>query len=457
MFGPRGPSAFDSPPQSRVQPTEQPPVPLRISGPIPKAYHSRGSPPPPPIPPRSSSLPQSYASASLLDPDSIHKGLHNERSAYHCFLNVIIQSLWHLRAFRLRFIALDYNHVHRSDPCIFCALRTIFTQYQYSDSVIIPPDTLRQALHDIDRMQGQGRFLLGAQGDAEEALDEILRWLHADQVLRDKRDDGPGEDDLTCMPPCISHAVFGAQCMDVKVCACGATSDPETSTSFLYRVYVSDLLPRLHSTAPFSHVLRSLYKAQAFSCPTNLADAAYRCQGPARVDRWLLTQPIVFTLMLAWNVGMPREEIQEVWGALPPELLLEDFVRVPEGAGGAVYGLRGVVCWYGKHYVAFFESEVGERWLMFDDRRVSHVGHWEELCTRAVLGKLQPILAFYEKTEKLADSRTLAQVEDHRTPHRTLRLPSLSAHPLTAHRTSLCSLSPCSPCNRNGTRRSRRS
>ena len=291
----------------------------------------------------------------------------------------------------------------------------------------------------MDLLHGQGRFLLGAQGDAEEALDEILRWLHAEQVQQEHVE-GREEDDLTCVPPCISHAVFGAQCLDVKVCRCGATSDPEASSSFLYRIYISDLLPQLQSTLPFSAVLKALYQQQVYSCPTNLDDAAYKCQGPAVVDRWMLSQPVVFTLMLAWQLDTTREQIEQVWGAIPPSLTLEDFVRVPgsvEGAkGGKKYRLRGVVCYYGRHYVAFFEGD--GNWLMFDDRRVSAVGDWEAMTDRAVRGRLQPILCFFEveeSKEKLRDSRSLAETmepgwhkqrQTHTTPPPTPPKPRVS-------------------------------
>ena len=444
------------------------PPPSIISAPI------HGIFPPPPQPSNSPLIPARRATTSVTslpspssslplygvdpyNPAIIHKGLHNQESAYHCFLNVpssstqlcihpqttarptltscllpvassrcwcqvIIQSLWHLSAFRQRFISLDYTHHHR-EPCVFCALRSIFVAYEYSDSVIIPPDSLRQALHDIDSGHGQGRFLLGVQGDAEEALDEILRWLHAEQVQRDPADARPQED-VVCVPPCISHAVFGAQSMDVRVCRCGATSDPEVSSSFLYRIYISDLLPHLQSTQPFPLILRSLYKAQVYSCPTDLGDADYQCGGPAHVDRWLLSQPLVFTLMLAWNAETTREEIEQVWGALPPLLVLGEFVRVPRSAKGEAggleeYALRGVVCYYGRHYVAFFEREGSDSWLMFDDRRVSDVGTWEKMTQRAILGKLQPILVFYQRgepKEPLRDGRSLAQVSQ---PHRS--------------------------------------
>ena len=69
--------------------------------------------------------------------------------------------------------------------------------------------------------------------------------------------------------------------------------------------------------------------------------------------------------------------------------------------------------------MAFFEREGCGSWLMFDDRRVSDVGSWEAMTERAILGKLQPILAFYERSEPkeaLSDGRSLAQVSHPHLP-----------------------------------------
>jgi hypothetical protein len=72
--------------------------------------------------------------------------------AFHCFLNVVIQSLWHLRCacraaaaapgathgyslrstFRARFAALEYAHHCKVSPCVFCSLRGVFAQYEVS-------------------------------------------------------------------------------------------------------------------------------------------------------------------------------------------------------------------------------------------------------------------------------------------------------------------------------------
>lgn len=77
---------------------------------------------------------------------------------------------------------------------------------------------------------------------------QVLKLLHCDQVGLDGKKSDQGEfasavpvllcfmpmgchrADVACSPACISHAVFGSQVCDIKVCQCGANSDPGTLT-----------------------------------------------------------------------------------------------------------------------------------------------------------------------------------------------------------------------------------
>lgn len=125
----------------------------------------------------------------------------------------------------------------------------------------------------------------------------------------------------------------------------------------------------------------------------------------------MLNAPIVFTLMFVWPQDCLREDIADIYSLLPSSLSIQEFLRT-ESAKVPSYQLRGCVCYYGRHYVAFFNTAGRDGWLMFDDRRVSRVGDWKQLCDRAITGKLQPILAFYEKPEpqkKLQDTKQLAE------------------------------------------------
>jgi hypothetical protein len=51
----------------------------------------------------------------------VGKGLENKEGQNNCFLNVAIQSLWHLLPFTSRFADCE-RHQHR-EHCVFCALK----------------------------------------------------------------------------------------------------------------------------------------------------------------------------------------------------------------------------------------------------------------------------------------------------------------------------------------------
>lgn len=180
--------------------------------------------------------------------------------------------------------------------------------------------------------------------------------------------------DIIGTPPCISHTVFGAQICDMKECKCGATSDPDTSESFLYRVYVTEMIAikKQHSSYHLAQIMRSQYADQSYSCPTKPTPGHQACKGGAKLRRYLLSVPHVFTVMLAWNPEPEREVIQAAINCLSLQIRLSDAVQLP-GAATPLYNLRGAICFYGRHYVAIFHSKVWDQWVMFDDKRVNKV------------------------------------------------------------------------------------
>ncbi len=122
--------------------------------------------------------------------DFLEKGLRNELGEQNCFLNVGIQSLWHLSSFRTKFNN-EQHHQHKG-PCVFCALKVdlwsrridhayhvskemsfhksslcplsifqvIFCNYEWSEDSILPPQALRDTLSAL--FKDQGRFQINA-------------------------------------------------------------------------------------------------------------------------------------------------------------------------------------------------------------------------------------------------------------------------------------------------------
>lgn len=114
-------------------------------------------------------------------------------------------------------------------------------QYKFSDDRIIPPDCLREALHDLSSKSSAISFRLGKMADADEALVALLEWLHGEQVgLADLQRAGS----VACAPMCISHKVFGVKLCDIRHCKTCDVFDtqPISSTSYTYCAYADQLI-----------------------------------------------------------------------------------------------------------------------------------------------------------------------------------------------------------------------
>lgn len=280
--------------------------------------------------------------------------------------------------------------VDERDSCVCCALKLIFIHYEHSDSSIIPPDTLRYALSLLLDNQGGNKFRMREMSDAEEALDEILKYLHWDAVGMAAIPPPPAAKkteesalsrslDITCNPTCISHQVFGSQLMDQKICsACKATSDPEMSCTFLYRLYVSEVIAtkKAHKDWALEDLLKHSYLTQDYSCPSPIKSVQgvggkavpVKCKGPAKIERWVLNLPEVFAMMCVWSgAETERSEIEKFFAIIPQQLRVDRFLKVQEdtplasalgaavGGGGASaapssrynYVFRGMILYYG--------------------------------------------------------------------------------------------------------------
>lgn len=71
------------------------------------------------------------------------------------------------------------------------------------------------------------------------------------------------------------------------------------------------------------------------------------------------------------------------------------YTSPPVSATNPAYVFRGLVCYYGAHYVSIFQGEGGS-FLLFDDYTVKPIGDWEAVKIKCVKSMYQPVLLLYE-------------------------------------------------------------
>jgi len=99
--------------------------------------------------------------------------------------------------------------------------------------------------------------------------------------------------------------------------------------------------------------------------------------------------PHVYTFAVQWSSeeGTDKEEIERFFALLPSSLELSAFLRVGKAnldTSDSSFVFRGFICYYGRHYVAYFYSEKFDSWVHFDDSHLSKVGHFQQVIDRCV-------------------------------------------------------------------------
>uniref|UniRef100_A0A9J7ZAZ3 Ubiquitin specific peptidase 54a n=1 Tax=Cyprinus carpio carpio TaxID=630221 RepID=A0A9J7ZAZ3_CYPCA len=319
------------------------------------------------------------------------KGLINEPGQNSCFLNSALQVLWHLDIFRRSFRQLT-THKCMEDSCIFCALKSIFVQFQFSSEKVLPSDALRCAL--AKTFQDEQRFQLGIMDDAAECFENILMRIHFH--ISDET-----KEDICTTKHCIPHQKFAMTLFEQCVCSnCGASSDPlpfvqmvhYISTTSLCNQAVRMLECREKATPDmFGELLRNASTVGDLrNCPGN-------CGEKLRIRRVLMNSPEIITIGLVWDSDH-SDLAEDVIHSLGTVLRLGDlFYRVTEDkAKQAELYLVGVVCYYGKHYSTFFFQTKIRKWIYFDDAHVKEIGpKWKDVVSRCIKGHYQPLLLLY--------------------------------------------------------------
>ncbi|KAL4612942.1 inactive ubiquitin carboxyl-terminal hydrolase 54-like isoform X4 [Arapaima gigas] len=319
------------------------------------------------------------------------KGLSNEPGQNSCFLNSALQVLWHLDIFRRSFRQLT-THKCMEDSCIFCALKSIFAQFQFSSEKVLPSDALRSAL--AKTFQDEQRFQLGIMDDAAECFENLLMRIHFH--ISDET-----KEDICTAKHCIPHQKFAMTLFEQCVCnSCGATSDPLPFIQMVHYISTTSLcnqavrmLERREKPTPdmFGELLRNASTmGDLRNCPAN-------CGEMLRIRRVLMNSPEIITIGLVWDSDH-SDLAEDVIHSLGTCLRLGDlFYRVTDDrAKQSELYLVGMVCYYGKHYSTFFFQTKIRKWMYFDDAHVKEIGpKWKDVVSRCIKSHYQPLLLLY--------------------------------------------------------------
>ncbi|XP_022314850.2 uncharacterized protein LOC111119207 isoform X5 [Crassostrea virginica] len=322
------------------------------------------------------------------------KGLRNAPGENNCFLNSAVQVFWHLDVFRRSFRRLAGHLCMGKDSCIFCALKVMFTQIQYSDQDSLPSNGLRKAL--ADSFTNQQRFQLGHMDDAAECFENILRRIHFHVA-------NAYHEDSCSAPHCLSHQKFTMTIFDQLVCVCGASSEPLRFHEMVHYITTNALVSQYRSmqeTGDLIHNDRFGLLLRNGCAQGDIRDCPDNCGKRVQIRKTLLNSPDVVSIGLVWDSDRPETStITDVCRCIGTTILLQDLfhsVMCKDVTKLPRLQLSAVVCYYGKHYSTFVYDTKSSIWKYFDDATVMEIGpKWEHVVDKCSRGRYQPLLLLY--------------------------------------------------------------
>ncbi|XP_028784083.1 uncharacterized protein LOC114740118 isoform X2 [Neltuma alba] len=330
-------------------------------------------------------------------------GLKNEVGEYNCFLNVIIQSLWHLQRFREEFLSRSRSeHDHVGNPCVVCALYDIFAAMGIASKdcrgEAVAPTSLRIALSNL--CPDSNFFQEAQMNDASEVLAVVFDCLHRSFTRGSSVSDTESVESNSmgswdcANSSCIAHSLFGMDIFERMNCHhCGLESRHLKYTSFFHNINANSLrtMKVMCSESSFDELLNVVEMNHQLACDPE----AGGCGKLNYIHHFLSKPPHVFTTVLGWqNTCESADDIKATLATLSTKMDVSVLYRGLDPK--SIHSLVSVVCYYGQHYHCFAYSHEHEQWIMYDDKTVKIIGGWLDVLAMCERGHLQPQVLFFE-------------------------------------------------------------
>ena len=325
--------------------------------------------------------------------------LLNPKGANNCFINVVIQSLYHTDKFKEKILKIPFNKEDQSiilNP-IF-RLQCSFNHYkQIQES---PSDhsldisNFRLSLSNYSKELKKGNF-----GDPVEVLNQIFNYIHLHDQNIELDNEAPS---LFYCNNCISHEFFSIKIKDKIYCSkCNKEkSTIYDSNYFIYEIFITEILNIIKGKTSDS------YKNQLFSNAKIIGrtieqkiniEGCY-CQKP-EIKREIFQCDYYnpyFVINLTWNNQQPNlDDVCKVFNLISLFDFNGNLFSFEEGYSylNKKYYLYSIILYYNNHYTCAINK--GNIWYFIDDDKKNEFKSYKNLVYYLLNNHYHPIILFY--------------------------------------------------------------
>ena len=387
-------------------------------------------------------------------------GLENKTGQHSCFVNVVVQTLWNVSAFRDAFLVCEpHKDARGEDSSIFLAMKQVCSMME-DGAAAAATDTsqskpqqatasaLKEALFHLD-----SSFELGEMHDATEAHEALLEALHRAQAPPHPVQAPAAGGDAAAVDGAAGDESSVAASSTAPVACNGSSDEPaqaERASGTAGPVPASsDVLADQGSSADsFVKRIFSMSMRMEYSRPSNPKEEHSK---PVNFDQWTQyvvaselrkqvreaagssTSPLVRVLRMAAGseadsspgkeAGQPAPGCNTLHMLRTPRVFtlglasdtahaskaeiseslqgIDERIHLCDVYQGLEEGgscqLVALTAFYEQHYVCFCYSQIAGQWIHYDDDTRRLVGKdFDAVKDKCVAGRLHPQLLFYE-------------------------------------------------------------
>lgn len=338
----------------------------------------------------------------------------NALGANDCFLNSIIQVLFHLDEFRKKLIQMNIDE-NPKNPVF--QLYSIFHNYEFF-SKINTFDTLSAALLRESLHYKFGTYNKGKCGDPMETMSEILELIHSLYF----HDSNNLKNNNFCRKElCPSHSNFLLNLKEIKFCPkCKAINiQIFNKDCFMYDVLSYEILSLIKDKSfnDYKYSLFSILKQLNQSFGDNkqkLEDC--KCEKITTKKRLVLYDKFspYLIINITWDTNFPKmSDICKIYGLIPSfdnnkDLFEFDFENGKKSENDLItnYYLCSMILYGQNHYTCFFFNKTIDMWSFVDDDSKKNFKTYNELINSLIIRRSIPvgIIFYYRNSFKVDDS-----------------------------------------------------
>ena len=319
----------------------------------------------------------------------------NKKGSNNCFINVLVQILFHSPEFRKEYLKINFNK-DNNNPLY--QLQNLFYKYQkFQNSEtpnILDIITFRKKLSenfpDIEQ---------GVCGDPVEVLNNILNAIHLFKVNHTNLNEYNASN-FNCNLSCLSHKFFSIKLQESICCnSCEKFNEiPYDGNYFIYEIFVFEILEKIDkkSHLTFGKKLFSFCKNINTEVPPNTKINDCICEKP-NIKKDLIQCGIsnpYLVINLTWDNPIPKmTDVCKIYYLIPLFGTNADLFSLDIKVTKKNYNLYGIILYYNGHYTCALN--INNVWYFIDDVIIKKFESYNDLITKLIYNHYHPVILFY--------------------------------------------------------------